>query len=167
MVRVKNWLHTAAVMTSLPTWLPLAVTWFLQARSFCQDSFVKTVFFFGGGGGSSYMIPQNRVGICGLFLFHFYKTHQIAPKRFIQKYKLLKKIVKGRFQIKSFYIFFFEVVMENLRSGIQMVVNQKYWQTTRNVGLGCPLDNFYFKHDFKCSNLPKLSCILITMITVE
>ena len=72
------------------------------------------------------MIPQNRVGIGGLFLFHFYKTHQIAPKRlFIQKYKLLKKIAKGRFQIKSFIIIFSEIVIKNLGSRIQMVGKPK------------------------------------------
>ena len=48
-----------------------------------------------------------------------------------------------------------------------MVGKPKILVTTRNVGHGCPLDNFYFKHNLECSNLPKLSCILITIITVE
>ena len=57
------------------------------------------------------MVLQNRSGMGGLFLnFTLTNTHQIAPTRlFLQKYTLLKKIVKGRSLIKSFYIIFFKL----------------------------------------------------------
>ena len=69
MVSVKNWLHTAAaVMTSLPTWLPLLLDFSKQ------DLFVKTrqeKLFLGGEGGSSYMVLQNRLGMGGGTFFNF------------------------------------------------------------------------------------------------
>ena len=48
-----------------------------------------------------------------------------------------------------------------------MVGKPKMLAETQNVGHGCPLDNFYFKPNFECSKRRNLSCVLITMITVE
>ena len=59
------------------------------------------------------MIPQNRVGIGGLFFI------SLLQNPVHTKIQAPKKIVKGRFQIKSF-IFFSEIVIKNLGSRIQM-----------------------------------------------
>ena len=97
------------------------------------------------------MIPQNRVGIGGLFFISLLQNPPNCPQKVHTKYKLLKKIVKGRFP----------------GSGIQMVGKPKILADNPKCRAWLSLDNFYFKHNFKSSNLPKLSCILITMITVK
>ena len=63
------------------------------------------------------MVLQNRLGIGGLF---FYFTSKKPTKNT----HVPKKIVKGRSQIKSFYIFFLNC-HKNLGSGIQMVGKPK------------------------------------------
>ena len=125
-------------------------SWIFLSR---PDKTKKTCcfFFLGGGGGSSYMV---------LPLISLLKNAPNCPKKAVYtKIHAHKKIVKGRSNKKSFYIIFFEIIIKNLGSEIQMVGKPKCWRTIRNVGHGCPLDNFYFKPNFECSNLPQLSCL--------
>ena len=111
-------------MTSLPTWLPLLLDFYKL------DLFVKTVlsrqfFFSGGGGGSSYMIPQNRVGIGGLFFISLLQNPPICPKKVHTKIQAPKKNCEGTFSNKIILYFFLEIVIKNLGSGIQMVGKPK------------------------------------------
>ena len=75
------------------------------------------------------MALQNRLGMGGgglFFIFTLKKTPPNCPYKAVHtKIHTPKKMVKGRSQIKSFYIIFFFKLYKNPGSGIQMVGKPK------------------------------------------
>ena len=77
------------------------------------------------------MIPQNRVGISGLFFISLLQNPPNCPQKAVYtKIQALKKNCEGTFSNKIILYFFFEIVIKNLGSGIQMVGKPNVWGTT-------------------------------------